>query len=135
MTARPLAEVKREGLPSGVSFSLYQKLPQLSVGRRQATAAAPSLRGRHAQALRSVSTGTGDTSVCALLAPQQPTAGVSLKHRSRSGVITLKRPRPGRGGISEEETGRVCLAQAWADWILPFSKEVRMRTVVHNPDF
>lgn len=95
------------GLPSGVSFSLYQKLPQLSVGRRQATVAAPSFRGRHTQALCSASTGTGDMCVCALLAPQQPTAGVSLKHRSRSGVITLKRPRPGRGGISEEETGRV----------------------------
>lgn len=29
----------------------------------------------------------------------------------------------------------VCLAQAQADRILPFSREVRMRTVVHNPNF
>lgn len=29
----------------------------------------------------------------------------------------------------------VCLAQAWADGILPFPREVRTRTVVRNPDF
>lgn len=101
MTAWPLTEGKREGLPTGISFSLYQNPPQLSV-RRQATTAAPSPRGRHAQGLCSASTGTGDMCVCAVLAPQRPTVGVSLKHRSRPGVITLKGPRPGSGGISEK---------------------------------
>lgn len=72
VTAWPLTEGKREGLPTGISFSLYQNPPQLSV-RRQATKAAPSPRGRHARGLRSASTGTGDTVcvLCSLLSSQR----------------------------------------------------------------
>lgn len=76
VTAWPLTEVKREGLPTGVSFSLYQKPPQLSV-RRQATTAAPSPRGQHAQGLRSASTGTGDTCVCCARSSAANSRGLS----------------------------------------------------------
>ena len=98
--AQPLAARKRGTAGHWGQFLTVSEPLQLLLGRRQPPG------GRHTQGPCSASTGT--TSACGLLAPQQPSVGwLSLKHRNRSGIITLKGPRPGSGGISEEELGCV----------------------------
>lgn len=101
----PRSKEEGDGWPLG-SVSHYQSHFSCCSGEGRPRRQPQPPGGRHTQAPCSASMGT--TSACGPLAPQQPSVGwLSLKHRNRSGIITLKGPRPGSGGISEEEPGCV----------------------------